>query len=171
MDNQQNLQRSNNTEQHNLEPYGIDGWLILFLIGTILAIIRNIQYLIQMASHVDAFANGLRYIYFIAVLVSIIIIVMELAIVILMFQKNILFRTLFIYLVAFNFLLCLALPLLISIIYTEPYEFDIWALLSVAETAIWIIYLFRSDRVKNTFPPRRNKAEKGKDDNPRWIIP
>lgn len=128
---------------------GIGGWLILIIIGRILSVILGIKDIAD-SSAAYGFSPVFDTLLTVGIILDIVFsITASVVILILIFSRNILFRLLFVIQVVVMFIFNL-----IVIIYVNSlgYNFGSGMLIgSIIGGVIWILYVYRSARVKNTY--------------------
>jgi len=127
---------------------GIGGWMILIIIGRFASIIQTVLIvprtlsLLGFQSEVDVLLTVL-----LAVIIPLTV-VTEIIILVLIFKKKILFRKVMTIYIIVNMAILLALTIYRSIALDD---FDGTIIVSFISAAIWITYLYKSKRVKNTY--------------------
>jgi hypothetical protein len=131
---------------------GIGGWLIVIIIGRVLSVILGIQ---EIADCSSLLRNGSHFVplLYTSISVDIVIgIILSAVILLLIFLRSIAFRILFVIQVLAAFLFNIG-----AYIYFLSFGFDMlssfWGpfILSIAGGVVWIFYVYRSKRVKNTY--------------------
>lgn len=153
-------------------PTGIGGWLILLLIGRFLSIIAEIMAinnLISLYSHLHLTNTGVT-IYTIAGILALIHIGIELSIIILIFLKRMFFRIMIVILIAFYAFCTIIYPILVANILGTTFTLNPTTLTFFIVAIPWIIYIFISKRVRNTFHSQPKKP-KSREDNPGFSNP
>lgn len=121
---------------------GIDGWLIFILLGLVL----NISDLVVI--FVDIFVNNMRHIISLdlfVIFITLINMLLYIFLLITMMKKLYFFPKLFfIILIGLN-----SLGLIMALFYSL--SFDLLTLAPILITIVWLIYLKKSKRVRNTF--------------------
>jgi hypothetical protein len=142
----------NYPEDYDPSLNGIGGWLVLVIIGQIIRIILSIKDITDSVSLFGVLPAFDVILYF-GVAVDIIFgIVLPVIILILMFSRNITFRILFVIGVSVIFLFNIFV-----ILYLQALGYNIFSeyagslIGSIAGGVIWILYLYKSERVKNTY--------------------
>ncbi len=161
MDYRQNQPWQKYYEDGPVGPTGIGGWLVVFLIGRFLSVITAIGNVFYILSQTDIITriNGGAFIFTFGLVFYIVDAGLELSIIILIFSKNIIFRTMFMVMILFVTIGTIALPVLSNAIYGSKFQFDPYMILLFGVSILWTIYFSTSKRVKNTFPSRKKKAD------------
>jgi threonine/homoserine efflux transporter RhtA len=128
---------------------GVGGWLVLVIIGRILTIIVGIRDIVDL-SPVIGTVPSLDYLWILAIILDITVyIILSIVILVFMFSRKIIFRLLFVIQVAVVFFFSLWANITV---YNLGYDVDPSGIFSsVAAGVVWIIYLYKSKRVKNTY--------------------
>ncbi len=134
-------------------PVGLGGWFALIMIGLILSIIADI------GGTVKLFQSDLSYMNLFFLLFFIICITNELilsaVILFFIFKRNILFRLLFV-IQTCVFAVCYFAYLFLCAFYNIPPDISF---MTIFARILWTVYLFRSERVKNTFIGTKSIAQ------------
>ena len=127
---------------------GIGGWMIIVIIGRFITIVMALVSIPQLMenygyfSWLDTFVNlSLTVLVPIDVVVNIIILVF-------IFKRNILFRKIFVVYTIFILAVTVAGMIFLKLAFDTAYT---QGLTSFIGAAIWITYLYKSKRVRNTF--------------------
>ncbi len=146
-------------------PEGIGGWLVLFIIGRFLGIILLFVLLINVINIINNPAmqmlveKGAGFIPTVFILQYAISMAMEISILVLLFMKRILFRTLFVGYAVFSLVVGFGFPIMVGSIFGAAAPIDVSMIVSLFLTILWITYLFASSRVRNTFTRFINKDQ------------
>ena len=127
---------------------GLKGWMVLVIIGRFVAIIAaliSIPNMLEYYGYLDWLDTFMTL--SIAVLVPIDVIA-SIVILVFIFKENILFRKIFVIYTIYTLALTLAAMIYLKVAYDTTYTNPIFTLIG---SAIWITYLYKSKRVKNTF--------------------
>ena len=137
----------------NQPPWGLGGWFTLVMIGLVGMIIVGILSVIQVVQIEYTQINP----YFLVLFIICILNEVCLSAVILFFiyKRNILFRLLFVVQTCV-LIFCYFSDLYLSLSFGFQTELS---LLSVFGRILWTVYLFRSERVKNTFIGMKSIAQ------------
>ena len=128
---------------------GVGGWLVLVIIGRILTIIVGIRDIVDL-SPVIGTVPSLDYLWILAIILDITVyIILSIVILVFMFSRKIVFRLLFVIQVAVVFIFSLWANIAISSLGYDADPSNIFR--SVIVGVVWIIYLYKSKRVKNTY--------------------
>ncbi len=144
-------------DDYNPSLNGISGWMVVVVIGRILTILigayGNINGLMTLASlHVsDSFLSAMLFIDLLNT------VGLSIVMLILIFRRNILFRTLFVV----QLVVLIIETIIISLYASRAYNvsLDPSDYVGLIGGVIWVIYLFVSKRVKNTFIYNKLDAE------------
>ena len=128
---------------------GLGGWLVVVIIGRILTILLGVLGITSESAYLG-YSNSIDSLIYLELVIYILVsIIMSCVILYLMFKRNILFRRLFVIQTITIFLSNIILSLYV---YNLGYEMSGSELASpLFAGVIWIIYLYKSKRVKNTF--------------------
>lgn len=126
---------------------GLGGWFVFIIIGEILAVISNVISIFILIPDIGVNSKFDMYVYFSIGLVLISIFISA-AILYLIYTRNIFFRILFIVQIAIGFTCFIA---------SFIFHINGWDIsqgsnsYNITWPIIWVIYLYKSKRVKNTF--------------------
>ncbi len=134
-------------------PWGLGGWFTLVMIGLIGMIIIGIVSVIEVVQIEYIRINPYFLVLFIICILN--EVCLSAAILFLIYKRNKLFRLLFVVQTCVLIFCCFADSYL-SLISGFQTDFS-W--LSVLSRILWTVYLFRSERVKNTFIGMKSIAE------------
>ena len=136
-----------------LPPVGLGGWLTLFIIsqlGVVVSIVSKLGELLFRLSSLNAFLLAYNFLLiFIEGIFPIVILVF-------LFKGKMLFRSLYL-IQTIIFAFCL-LALFALSIFDNTYSI-IGSLLPLLIRILWTVYLYRSERVKNTFLPEHQQTK------------
>ncbi len=129
---------------------GLGGWMVIVIIGRILTIIMTIKDMAAWPFYRILFGN------FYAIIIVYDVVVglgLSVAILYFIFQRKIIFRRLFVIQIAITLVIATATFVLTLILLSpEDNGTDMAQLIiNILSGVVWIIYLYRSARVKNTF--------------------
>jgi hypothetical protein len=133
-------------------PRGIGGWLGLLAFSLAASGAANIYAAVMMAVSWGSVAAEGATIPALLIGASVIETALVAVTLVLMFKKKILFRTMFMATFAFNVVATLAVLFAESAATGTKVPLDWASLISIGVNIAWTAYLFRSKRVKNTFP-------------------
>lgn len=133
-------------------PKGIGGWLALLAFSLAASGAANIYAAIMIATSWGSAAGEGATIPALLIGASVIETALVAVTLVLMFKKKILFRTMFMATFAFNVVATLGILFAESTLTGTKVPLDWASLISVGVNIAWTAYLFRSKRVKNTFP-------------------
>ena len=128
---------------------GVGGWLILIIIGRVLTFIFSIKDMSECLS-----AYGINATFDFILTVGIILdvtlgIVFSVLVIVFMFKQNIVFRTLFVIQVSVMFVFNLAVILYVN---SLGISYGVPSLVgNIIGGLIWILYVYNSKRVRNTY--------------------
>lgn len=127
---------------------GLGGWMMLIIIGRVLAIIIEVAYIPEGLS-LFGYDHGLDVFLTISLAVLLPIeVIVNIVILFKIIDRNILFRKFFVIYAIFSFAFVLATTIYMTVAWNS---FD-WKFMGNAIGAvIWILYLYQSSRVRNTF--------------------
>ncbi len=130
--------------KHKEPPVGLGGWFTFIIIGLIVLIISGVVGLSQMLSYLVYYP-----VYFIIFLSICIINELFLSAVLLFFiyKRNIIFRKLYVIQTCI-LIASLLFIFILSFLFSISTDFSI---LGILARILWTVYLFRSERVHNTF--------------------
>jgi len=135
-------------DDYNPSLNGIAGWLVVVVLGLVLTIILSIAYIVKLASYwgLNSLADTL-----IAIIIpyyAVVCILGSGAILYCMFTRRILFRTLYVIQAVVSLILLIVIA---SIAGSSGADASGDILKSLVSSVIWITYLYKSSRVRNTF--------------------
>lgn len=126
---------------------GLGGWMILIIIGRILTIFSYISAISEVTPLLGYSPEADVYLYIMIALCILFGIVLTGLILFFIFKRNIVFRTLMVIQITVS----LTITFIICVLLNSWAELSIDIFTGVIGGAIWITYLYRSVRVKNTF--------------------
>jgi len=128
---------------------GIGGWLILVIIGRFIAIIMGIKSIVTLSGFLGVAPSFDGLLYIIIVALVLIYIILSGVILYFMFARKIVFRTLFVAQLVADLLFMVILSMVLS---NRGYDSTYTGFIqTIIGGAIWIAYLYKSKRVKNTY--------------------
>lgn len=138
------------TKNINSIPYdydaslnGLGGWMVVFIIGHFLGILTIISSLAQL-SNCRGFTEQLDTLVNITIIIAIIELILVIVALYYIFKRNILFRRVFVIRVVIDII-----SFFVVIMLDKLNSVDIIS--CIVSAVIWITYVYRSKRVKNTF--------------------
>lgn len=134
-------------------PWGLGGWFTLVMIGLVGMIILGIMSVLEVVQIEYTQINPYFLVLFIICILN--EVCLSVAILFFIYKRNILFRLLFIVQTCV-LIFCSFVDFYLSLSFGFQAEFS---LLSVLGRILWTVYLFRSERVKNTFIGMKSIAQ------------
>lgn len=134
---------------------GLGGWMILIIIGRVITILLNIKEIADIVPYLGLNPEADLFFYIIISIDILLGIVLTGAMLFFIFKRNILFRKLMVIQIAVS----LAITFIVCILFNSWAELSIDIFTGIVSGAIWITYLYRSVRVKNTFIYAHNHYE------------
>ena len=151
--NTDNAQLSENIKPTDYDPtlIGLGGWMTVVIIGRFLTIIMGVIDLMDLMQCFDylGYTNTLDFIVYFGFIYDILIVIILSGVILyFIFKRNIIFRVLFVA----QTISIMVFDIAISVYMTNlGVETDSSIVRNIIFGAIWIAYLYKSKRVKNTF--------------------
>ena len=165
----QTASKRNTTIANANEPKGLSGWLILVGIGLFLSLIKQIAFfnstfkpyintdLLKELTNIDsqAYIPNFKILFYTEAIVNLFITALLIYLIYLFFKKKDIFPKYYIFISLFSILAIPVGSYLVATIMPNVEAFDADTIKSIIQSlvagAIWIPYMLKSKRVKNTF--------------------
>lgn len=139
----------NYPEDYDPSLDGIGGWLVLIIIGRFLSIVFGVKGIFDFSAYAGYDPQLDVLVYSSIVFDVLITIALSGVILFFIFKRNILFRTMIIIQMGICFLYVVILTIYTSSLGVAP---DLaYNIVAFIESALWVLYLYKSKRVKNTY--------------------